>query len=323
MENNPLVSIVVVTYNSSQYVLETLESAKTQTYQNIELIVSDDCSTDNTVEICRDWLDKNRARFVRTELVISPCNTGIPANANRGNRVAQGEWIKAIAGDDILLPNCIDSLLRATSEGCDVLAGISQSFWVNSENQKIWGRQYPSLYEHRFFEKSVEKQHQILLVDSFNFAPGTFISKKLFLALGGYDERFRFLEDLPFWLKCTSNGHKISLLKEPVVLYRTGHDSMVFQRNHFYNIAFSNCLFRFRKEVIYKEVPWYNLLFWERELVERSTFHFITKVCHNRKNRLTVTIGKISARFCIHAYYSKIKKLIFEWKASGQKQAIA
>ncbi len=53
---NPLVSIIVCTYNSSKYVLETLESAKEQTYQNVELIVSDDCSTDNTVELCRKWI---------------------------------------------------------------------------------------------------------------------------------------------------------------------------------------------------------------------------------------------------------------------------
>ena len=59
-ENNPLVSINVITYNSSKFVLETLESAKAQTYQNIELIVSDDCSTDNTVEICNLILIKQR-----------------------------------------------------------------------------------------------------------------------------------------------------------------------------------------------------------------------------------------------------------------------
>ena len=105
----PLVSIIVITYNSSKYVLETLESAKAQTYQNIELIVSDDCSTDNTVEICREWIEKNKKRFLRTELITSEKNTGIPANCNRGVKAAQGEWVKLIAGDDILCNNCIEA----------------------------------------------------------------------------------------------------------------------------------------------------------------------------------------------------------------------
>lgn len=56
MIKNPLVSVIVITYNSSKYVLETLNSVAAQTYDNIELIISDDCSKDNTVEICRNWL---------------------------------------------------------------------------------------------------------------------------------------------------------------------------------------------------------------------------------------------------------------------------
>src|SRR5450759_2313112 len=100
--DQPLVSIIVVTYNSSKYVLETLESAKAQTYQNIELVVSDDCSTDDTVEICRKWIEENNDRFVRTTLVTSPENKGIPANCNRGIKASKGEWIKLIAGDDLL-----------------------------------------------------------------------------------------------------------------------------------------------------------------------------------------------------------------------------
>ena len=54
-----LVSVVVITYNSSQTVVETLDSIKTQTYQNIELIVSDDCSSDNTVEVVQNGIDEN------------------------------------------------------------------------------------------------------------------------------------------------------------------------------------------------------------------------------------------------------------------------
>lgn len=56
----PLVSVSVITYNSAKTVLETLESIKAQTYQNLELIVSDDCSTDNTVELCRNWIEQNK-----------------------------------------------------------------------------------------------------------------------------------------------------------------------------------------------------------------------------------------------------------------------
>ena len=111
MKDIPLVSIIVVTYNSSKYILETLESAKDQTYKNIELIVTDDSSKDNTVELCKEWMQKNSARFVRTEVITVPQNSGIAANCNRGVNAAEGTWVKFIAGDDILTVDCVDAFV--------------------------------------------------------------------------------------------------------------------------------------------------------------------------------------------------------------------
>ena len=71
----PLVSIIVVTYNSSQYVLDTLESIKKQMWQNIELIVTDDCSTDSTLEICSNSVEKNKHNFIRTKIITYHRNT--------------------------------------------------------------------------------------------------------------------------------------------------------------------------------------------------------------------------------------------------------
>lgn len=104
----PLVSINITTYNSSKFIIETLESAKMQTYQNIELIVSDDSSVDNTVELCKKWIEKNKERFVRCKVITVEKNTGIAANCNRAMNASNGEWIKELAGDDIFLPNCVE-----------------------------------------------------------------------------------------------------------------------------------------------------------------------------------------------------------------------
>ena len=106
----PLVSIIVISYNSSKYVLETLESAKAQTYQNLELIISDDCSTDNTVKLCDTWLKDNKSRFTKTKLITVEKNLGIPKNCNRALYTAEGDWTKLIAGDDILMPNCVKAV---------------------------------------------------------------------------------------------------------------------------------------------------------------------------------------------------------------------
>ena len=100
--NNVLVSVVVLTYNSSTTIIETLNSVKEQTYSNIELIITDDASSDTTIDICRQWLDLNGKYFFNFCLITVEFNTGLPANCNRALNASKGEWIKFIAGDDSL-----------------------------------------------------------------------------------------------------------------------------------------------------------------------------------------------------------------------------
>ena len=156
MDNLPLVSVPVVTYNSSKYVLETLESIKAQTYQNIELIVSDDCSTDDTVEICRKWIEENANRFVRTELITSPTNTGISANLNRAEAACRGEWVKPIAGDDLLLPDCIDICVNyvLNKENVIFLFGKIKTFGAD-KSRCDWVEQR---FDYSFFSLPIDQQ---------------------------------------------------------------------------------------------------------------------------------------------------------------------
>lgn len=201
----PLVSISVITYNSSKYVLETLESAKAQTYQNIELIVSDDCSTDNTVEICRNWIDEHKDRFVRTKLITVEKNTGIPANFNRGVRASQGEWVKPIAGDDSLYPNAIENVISVVEAKSDIFILLTQVdvyFTDLSENNYIrtlleqW-QKLPILQDGVSSDLQIE-----YLLKCNNFpAPGLFIKNVLIKEVGGFDENYTLIEDVPFLLK--------------------------------------------------------------------------------------------------------------------------
>lgn len=219
-EADVLVSIIVVTYNSSGTVLETLESICNQTYQNIELIVTDDCSEDNTVEVCRKWLSEYGDRFVKTELLTVPENSGIPANCNRGIRASNGEWIKIIAGDDILLQNCIFEFVKYIGLYPDrkiIFSDIElfgeglDDFWIS-----FWKENFD------LFRKctTAKTQYQSLLKKNYLPAPSCFMKRSVFEELGGYDEQIIYFEDYPFWLKATSAGYTLHLLEKRLVKYR-------------------------------------------------------------------------------------------------------
>lgn len=228
-QGQPLVSIIVITYNSAKFVLETLKSTKAQTYKNIELIVSDDCSTDDTVKLCAKWLENNKDRFFRITLITSPKNTGIAPNCNRGLKAAEGEWAKFIAGDDILLDTCLHDnidFISSSDSNIRILCSDMQMIYQKSNYQSI-GEMYQ--IDTAFFHESISshRQHQMLLKGDRVPTPTTMIQKSLLLELNGFDERFPMMEDYPFWLKATKNGVVIKYMPKTTVLYRV-HAASVF-----------------------------------------------------------------------------------------------
>ena len=219
--DQPLVSIVVITYNSSKYVIETLESAKAQTYKNIELIVSDDCSPDNTAELCKEWIENNRSRFVRAELVVAQKNSGIPANCNRGIKKANGEWIKIIAGDDILMANCIEAMVSfSINSGSQIATSGIEEFCEDGLPSRVKGASH--LRKLKLFSIERRKQFKFYVRNPvFLNSPALIFKKEVFDKIGLFDERFRILEDTPFLIKALHAGYAIHYNETQTVRYRT------------------------------------------------------------------------------------------------------
>ncbi|EET1662312.1 glycosyltransferase family 2 protein, partial [Escherichia coli] len=126
---NLLITIIVASYNSKDYILETLESCINQQYQNIEIIIVDDCSSDNSVELIKQWCKEKKSTSpkIRCILVESERNKGIPANLNNALPFINGDWIKCIGSDDILLPEAISEFVNRL-EKCSNLDNIGAVF---------------------------------------------------------------------------------------------------------------------------------------------------------------------------------------------------
>lgn len=215
-----LISVCVITYNSSEYVIETLESIKEQIYQNIELIISDDCSTDDTVLICKEWMAENKGRFVGTQLLTTTQNTGIPANLNRAIAMITGEWCKIIAGDDMLLSDCITANVAYVQENVnvDIVFSKCRRFWKNEENIEL-GEFLPRKKAIEVLES--EKSLQLGELYRKNYIPAatSFIRTSL-LKQYPFDEKYRSFEDYPYWIKLSKMGIRFYFMDKLTVLYR-------------------------------------------------------------------------------------------------------
>jgi alpha-1,3-rhamnosyltransferase len=227
MENNtPLVSIIIVSYNCADYILETLESARTQTYQNIEIIVTDDGSQDNTLEIVETWMRNNSNRFKRSVIVRSEINTGTPKNCNRGLRASEGAWIKLVAGDDILMPHCVETMLRFSLSQKSLITTSDMIEFCDDNLPKRLSKSI-SLEQMRFFKLRKDKQFQSYLRNPvFLNSPALFINKELFERVGYFDEAFKILEDTPFILKTLRAGYNIYYNENQTIKYRTNQKAV-------------------------------------------------------------------------------------------------
>lgn len=232
-DNQPLVSVPVITYNSSKYVIETLESIKFQTYQNLELIVSDDCSTDNTVELCRNWIEKNKGRFVRTELLTVEKNTGVSENCNRSEAACRGEWVKGIAGDDLLVPECVEICVDYVREHPDVEFLFSKIEAFGPNASVVWQYNHGDVFDYSFFSLSTEKQWEAFVLKDCHIPAPTLFSKNGAMEKYGVknDERIPYTEDEPKWINLLKAGAHFDFMDKVTVHYRVGHPEALSSYN--------------------------------------------------------------------------------------------
>ncbi|MCQ2129994.1 MAG: glycosyltransferase [Bacteroidales bacterium] len=244
MSSEPLVSVPVITYNSSKFVLETLESIKAQTYQNIELIISDDCSTDNTVEVCKNWIEENKSRFVRTLLIESPVNTGVSANMNRAEDACRGEWVKPIAGDDLLLSECVESYMRYVTDHpkAKVLFGRIRAFGASDDVNERFNK---TVFDYDYLNRPRQEQLSRLLFRG-NYIPAAsyFFNLPYLRSLGiQNDERIPLLEDWPKWINILKKGIVFHLIDKEMVKYRISENSLSTSSKPSLAFRKSNALF--------------------------------------------------------------------------------
>lgn len=296
---NPIVSVVVVTYNSSSTVLETLESIKNQVYRNIELIITDDASKDDTIEICKKWMEVEKERFLRTQLVTIMENTGIAANCNRGFRASTGNWIKFIAGDDLLMPNCIEDniLFVQQNPNVDVVFSNLRAFGANANknidsfNRIVWTK--PNKLNKRDL-------HIIECYSNVFGAPSSFLSKKMYQELSGFDEKIPLIEDWPFYVKATQN-HQVVVMDKVTVKYRIREDSVSMSDGGKSTLYKDN----------YKLCKWHNIKYMRKVSVLYGILGYLDYQLEFHKSIIWKVLGM--SRYLNPFYYKRerICKVVF------------
>jgi glycosyltransferase involved in cell wall biosynthesis len=190
--SSPLVTIITPTYNRADYLAETIESVLTQDYPDLEYIVLDDGSKDNTKEIL--------AHYSSRIIWDSHPNMGEASTVNKGFGMAKGEIVCVVNSDDPLLPGVIKTAVKTLQEHPDALAVYPDWNEIGPHSEFIRRRQLPD--------------YDILnMLTDFNVAmgPGVFIRRSAIERFGMRDARLKYVGDLEFWFRLASHGKLIHI----------------------------------------------------------------------------------------------------------------
>lgn len=220
---NPLVSIVVPCYNHEKYIKETIDSIINQTYKNIELIIIDDGSKDNSVEVIERLISKCEERFTRFAF-RHRANKGLCATLNEALEWCRGEYYSGCASDDILIENKIElqvKYLCSNPNSIGVFGGIQM---IDDENNIIRTISKPNT-KYTF--------EDIFLHKHFLPAPTALLKLELIKNIGGYREEL-IIEDWSMWLSLTKQGQTLDLIENIFAQYRRhdGNLSGQFDKMH-------------------------------------------------------------------------------------------
>ena len=269
---NPLVSIIIPTYNRAEFLNKKIQNILNQTYKNIEIIIVNDCSTDNTIEVVKSYIEKGH----NIKLFSNEINKKLPASINIGLKYIQGDYVTWCADDDIHDEKAIEVMLH---------------FLISNTKTDIVFTDYNMIDEDDRIFDYVRLSNEGDLAKNNCVGWNTLYKKEVPFKLNGFNEGLFLVEDYDFWLRA-SKYFKISHIKGSFASQKMHKNSLTAV----YNDKINNYLHYIAIEKNIKNLSWIS---GERKI---RMFYTLFKFRFKRKEFL----------FAIkHLIYLKINILIY------------
>lgn len=280
-----MISIVIPLYNKQDTICESVKSALSQTVADIEVVVVDDGSTDDSICILSQFSDQ-RLRIIRKK------NGGVSSARNCGVNNAKGDWILFLDADDLLLPNCLEILYGLINRYSTIAA--SANFYIESQ-----GRRKMALHK---FKKAGEVEHPFLgwMTNLFFPRTGNTLIKTSILKEHLFDETLNKSEDAKQIFELMRN-YKFAYSPIPVMIYKQDNCGLSIQKsdinkNFVFHLDFRN------KSVCEKML--YCLMIRQAILADPDSKEFLVE--KYKKYKLQILVSRI-IRYFISSIFNCIE----------------
>lgn len=217
----PFFSIVITAYNTEKYIKQCICSVINQKLGNCEIIIVDDCSSDNTVKIAEEF--SNRVKIIKSQ-----SNMGVWHSRNQALNVVKGDYVFFLDGDDWIADNALDLAYKELSKNrVDVLFCPYVVFWQNKNKYRYFNPKY-RLKKLRKLKRPFDKKTPAKILYSTNYEVCTKFYKRSFLLENNIKfKELKYAEDLPFYYEVLFFAKSFSYLKKPCYFYRKGHKGLL------------------------------------------------------------------------------------------------
>jgi glycosyltransferase involved in cell wall biosynthesis len=215
----PLVTIVITSFNYAPYVGKAIESALAQTYENLEILVLDNASTDESANVIGAYTDP-RIRFIQNE-----SNIGLWPNQNKGIRLATGEYVLFLSADDYLLPRHVEDVLIYLHEHPAVDIVYSPYIMVDKAGKILRRFDHPGFHGLEQYEGRNELA-SLLTQDSYMCFPTALFRRGYFEEFGLLDETFSSGADFEFFIRLAFCGKRFGFTSRPSVCVRVHENNI-------------------------------------------------------------------------------------------------
>ena len=232
---SPKISVILTTYNGSSrgYLSSAIESVVTQSYQNFELLIIDDGSTDNTKKTCSSYLENDRIRYMYQE------NTGLAAARNSGIRASSGEFLCFLDDDDVWKPVKLQRQFEFIEQRLNGAGKWGLIFtWLELIDEQGKVVSYRGHHQEGWLYRS------LLLGNTVDAPSSVLIRREVFDNVGLFDESFENCQDWDMWLRI-SKEYMIFPVKEYLVQHREHRNRISFDNEkifHYENAVIKKAL---------------------------------------------------------------------------------
>ncbi len=206
MKSSVVVSVVIPTWNRSRVITKAIQSVLLQKKIDWELIIVDDGSTDDTLDVIQDFIKDNRISYIYLD------HSGVSRARNKGVEVSKGKWISFLDSDDEWKKDKLFKQYQAIK--------FSQFVW--NQTKEIWIRNGLFVNQPKLTQKKAGCIFNLCLDRCMVTPSSVMIKKSIFEKMGGFDEKYQTCEDYELWLRFSSQ-FEIGLIEENLLIRHGGH----------------------------------------------------------------------------------------------------